>query len=106
MSLFGPYLLGVELASMLLLAGLIGAYHLGRQRRTKGQGERRHDGDSVPMTHRPAAGRHPVCAGADRGLLVRRNIIFILISIEIMLNAAGTGLYRGRGAVGASPTGK
>ncbi len=29
-SLFGPYLLGVELASLLLLAGLIGAYHLGR----------------------------------------------------------------------------
>ena len=29
-NLFGPYLLGVELASMLLLAGLIGAYHLGR----------------------------------------------------------------------------
>ena len=27
-SLFGPYLLGVELASMLLLAGLVGAYHL------------------------------------------------------------------------------
>lgn len=30
-SLFGPYLLGVELASMLLLAALVGAYHLGRQ---------------------------------------------------------------------------
>jgi len=29
--LFGPYLLAVELASMLLLAGLIGAYHLGRR---------------------------------------------------------------------------
>jgi NADH-quinone oxidoreductase subunit J len=29
MALFGPYLLGVELASMLLLAGLVGAYHLG-----------------------------------------------------------------------------
>ena len=27
--LFGPYLLGVELASLLLLAGLVGAYHLG-----------------------------------------------------------------------------
>jgi NADH-quinone oxidoreductase subunit J len=27
---FGPYLLVVELASVLLLAGLIGAYHLGR----------------------------------------------------------------------------
>ena len=30
-SLFGPYLLGVELASLLLLAGLVGAYHLGRR---------------------------------------------------------------------------
>jgi NADH-quinone oxidoreductase subunit J len=29
--LFGPYLLGVELASMLLLAGLVGAFHLGRR---------------------------------------------------------------------------
>ena len=31
LSLFGPYLLGVELASMLLLAGLVGAYHLGKR---------------------------------------------------------------------------
>jgi len=38
LSLFGPYLLGVELASMLLLAGLVGAYHLGRRR---GDEERR-----------------------------------------------------------------
>jgi len=30
-SLFGPYLLVVELASMLLLAALVAAYHLGRQ---------------------------------------------------------------------------
>src|SRR5690606_18590934 len=30
-ALFGPYILGVEIASMLLLAGLIGAYHLGRR---------------------------------------------------------------------------
>ena len=30
-TLFGPYLLAVELASMLLLAGLVGAYHLGRR---------------------------------------------------------------------------
>jgi NADH-quinone oxidoreductase subunit J len=30
---FGPYVLAVELASLLLLAGLIGAYHLGRQER-------------------------------------------------------------------------
>lgn len=32
--LFGPYLLAVELASMLLLAGLVGAYHLGRTDKT------------------------------------------------------------------------
>jgi NADH-quinone oxidoreductase subunit J len=30
-ALFGPYLLGVEMASMLLLAALVGAYHLGRR---------------------------------------------------------------------------
>ena len=29
-SLFGPYLLVVELASMLLLAALVAAFHLGR----------------------------------------------------------------------------
>lgn len=32
-ALFGPYLLAVELASMLLLAGIVGAYHLGRSSR-------------------------------------------------------------------------
>jgi NADH-quinone oxidoreductase subunit J len=35
MALFGPYLLGVELASLLLLAGLVGAYHLGRRERPR-----------------------------------------------------------------------
>jgi NADH-quinone oxidoreductase subunit J len=30
-ALYGPYVLGVELGSMLLLAGLVGAYHLGRR---------------------------------------------------------------------------
>ena len=33
LSMFNTYLLGVELASMLLLAGLVGAYHLGRRLR-------------------------------------------------------------------------
>ena len=31
LALYGPYLLVVELASMLLLAGLVAAYHLGRR---------------------------------------------------------------------------
>lgn len=33
LALFGPYVLGVELASILLLAGLVGAYHIGRRDR-------------------------------------------------------------------------
>lgn len=33
MSLFGPYILAVELAGMLLMAGIVGAYHLGRQKK-------------------------------------------------------------------------
>lgn len=31
MTLFGPYFIGVELASLLLLAGLVAAWHLGRR---------------------------------------------------------------------------
>lgn len=31
LTLFGPYILAVEISSMLLLAGLVGAYHLGRR---------------------------------------------------------------------------
>ncbi|TAN20058.1 MAG: NADH-quinone oxidoreductase subunit J [Chitinophagaceae bacterium] len=32
MTLFGPYILGVELAAMLLMTGIIGAYHIGRRK--------------------------------------------------------------------------
>ncbi len=31
LALFGPYVLAVEIAAMLLLAGLVGSYHLGRR---------------------------------------------------------------------------
>ena len=37
MALYGPYILVVELASMLLLAGLVGAYHLGRRDHVPGK---------------------------------------------------------------------
>lgn len=33
MSLYGEYILGVELSGMLLMAGIVGAYHLGRQKK-------------------------------------------------------------------------
>jgi len=32
LALFGPYVIAVELASMLLLAGLVGAFHLGHRK--------------------------------------------------------------------------
>lgn len=35
-ALFGPYLLAVELTSVLLLAAAVGVYHLGRQDKAKG----------------------------------------------------------------------
>jgi NADH-quinone oxidoreductase subunit J len=33
MSLYGPYVIGVELSGILLMSGIVGAYHLGRQRK-------------------------------------------------------------------------
>jgi len=61
-ALFGPYLIGVELASLLLLAALVGAYHLSYRKVEKR--EIQHDAD----THegRVAAGGDLVLAGADR----------------------------------------
>ncbi|MGH9359478.1 MAG: NADH-quinone oxidoreductase subunit J [Terriglobia bacterium] len=62
MALYGPYLMGVELASFLLLGALIGAYHLGVRPRQK----MAEDNDN--HTHEPgiAAGGDLVRAGADR----------------------------------------
>ena len=33
MSLYGQYVIGVELSGILLMAGIVGAYHLGRQKK-------------------------------------------------------------------------
>ncbi len=61
-ALYGPYVLGVELASMLLLAGLVGAYHLGW--REPARPEVTHDTDTAQR--RARASRSAVLAG-DRG---------------------------------------
>jgi NADH-quinone oxidoreductase subunit J len=60
-ALYGPYLIGVELASMLLLGGLVGAYHLGWRRERKEGRDRGFD------SRRVDAGGHPVRVGADGG---------------------------------------
>nr|MDJ0877464.1 NADH-quinone oxidoreductase subunit J [Halieaceae bacterium] len=41
LQLFGPYVLAVEIASMLLLAGLVGAYHVGRSFLARDRGAER-----------------------------------------------------------------
>jgi NADH-quinone oxidoreductase subunit J len=64
LALFGPYLLGVELAAMLLLAGLIGAYHLGRRQIDVKLMEDRYDLDSRRTRAIPRG--EPVRPGADR----------------------------------------
>jgi NADH-quinone oxidoreductase subunit J len=61
-ALFGPYLIGVELSSMLLLAGLVGAYHLGFRKTEKP--EIQHD---VPSHERRAdTSRDLVLAGSAK----------------------------------------
>ena len=60
--LFGPYMIGVELASMLLLAGLVGAYHLGLRKTEKPEIQY----DTSTDEGRADAGRDLVLAGTDR----------------------------------------
>jgi NADH-quinone oxidoreductase subunit J len=61
-ALFGPYLIGVELASFLLMGGLIGAYHLGR--RTLAQEEELYGTRTARAS--ASAGGDPVHTGSDR----------------------------------------
>jgi NADH-quinone oxidoreductase subunit J len=64
-ALYGPYLIGVELAAMLLLAGLVGAYHLGRRQRDHPRPREEPYGDDTYGT-RAVPGQRPVRAGVDR----------------------------------------
>jgi len=61
-ALFGTYWIGVELASLLLMAGLVGAYHLGRQALAKE--EIKHAADTNTARH--DTGGDLVHAGAGR----------------------------------------
>ena len=62
LSLYGPYLLGVELVSMLLLAGIVGAYHLG----WTAPGEKETADATESDRERIPAGGDLVHAGASR----------------------------------------
>ncbi len=54
-ALIGPYVVGVEVAAFLLLAGLVGAYHLGR-RGGAGEGERTGEAAADATSAASAAG--------------------------------------------------
>jgi NADH-quinone oxidoreductase subunit J len=60
-SLFGPYMIGVELTSLLLMSGLVGAYHLGRRAYRE---EERYGADTD--RRRAVSGSDVVRAGPDR----------------------------------------
>jgi NADH-quinone oxidoreductase subunit J len=69
MALFGPYLVGVELASLLLLAGLVGAYHLGRRERPQESGDDRAvRAEPVPIRHQEPS---PALAPSDEAPRVK-----------------------------------
>jgi len=61
-ALFGPYMIGVELASMLLLAGLVGTYHLGFRKTKQSEIQR----DTGTHEGRADTGGDLVFAGTDR----------------------------------------
>lgn len=61
LALFGPYLIGVELASLLLMSALVGAYHLGVRQQNV---EIRHDLNTAER--RTTTGGNFVRAGAGR----------------------------------------
>jgi NADH-quinone oxidoreductase subunit J len=60
--LFGPYLLGVELVSMLLLAGIVGAFHLG----WSDPGEKESNNAIASGNQRVIVGGDPVRTGPGR----------------------------------------
>lgn len=62
LALYGPYLIGVELASFLLMAGLVGAFHLGR--RIAQKEETNHGARAIEL--RIDSGGDVVRAGAGR----------------------------------------
>ncbi len=61
-ALFGPYIIGVELASMVLLAGLVGAYHVGFHKTVKPELQ----DDAHSDERRADTGGDLVLAGTDR----------------------------------------
>jgi NADH-quinone oxidoreductase subunit K len=85
--LFQTHWLAVEIASMLLLVALVGAYVLGRRVRPPLADTQRGGAVIVPLNHILLLSGLLFSLGM-LCILARRNLIMILLGIEIMLNAA------------------
>jgi NADH-quinone oxidoreductase subunit J len=65
LSLFGPYVIGVEIVGVLLLAGLVGAFHLGRRDRSGRREDRDYREGSRPPGAPPPGTRPPEAPARD-----------------------------------------
>ena len=100
-SLFGPYALPFEATSLLLLATAVAVVMLakrfgGGQAEIEARGEAEHQRGlcvPVPSSHLPSSRRRAL-RDRRRGFLLRRNVIVVLMCIELMLNAANPLLPR------------
>ena len=95
--IFVNHWLAVEIASLLLLVALIGAYMLGHQYSSTIRKRKRRDAMIVPLNHVMMLSAVLFALGLFC-VLTRRNLIMMLLGIEIMLNASsvafvGSALY-------------
>lgn len=93
LTLFGPWLMVVELAAILLLAALVTASHVGRRSNpakaeVNGQPQPgRQLMTGIPMEHGLILAAILFSLGL-LGLMLRRSMLFVLMSLEVMLNSA------------------
>ncbi len=92
-SLFRDYLLPFEIASVFLLVAMIGAVVLGKASARRG-GDDEHDAgdDEITINHYLIVSSFLLFAIGLFGVLARRNMITVLMSIELMLNAVNLNL--------------
>ena len=79
-ALFTDYAFAFEVTSILILVAMVGAVVLAKR-------ETWRDMPDGPLNHLPRCSRPCCSAIGTAGVFLRRNLITILLSIEIMLNA-------------------
>ena len=88
-ALLTTYAIPFELTSFLILAAIIGAVTLGKQESSRSTPSRRHaiTAQMIPLTHYLIVSALLFAIGIA-GIMMRRNVLMILLCIELMFNAA------------------